>query len=266
MILAPLSYVCVSLTAAGRPFSTASTMCAAAWASAWVSLKIVDVCARYQARASAVPGCGANMPVSDGHASTRPGNWSMIEIESASPEIVITMDDVSQAPKYSRAYQRLALSILSCAYMLSYIDRQIVNILAESIRRDLKLADWQLGIVTGLAFALFYTMFGIPIARLAERRNRPRLVATSMLVWSLFTILCGRAESFIGLAAARLGVGVGEAGCAPTAHSLISDYVPKERRASALAAFSLALPIGSFIGLAMGGIIADAYGWRIAFG
>lgn len=166
---------------------------------------------------------------------------------------------------FSRGYQRGALAILVCAYMLSYLDRQVLTILAEPIKRDLDLADWQLGIVSGLAFAIFYTGLGIPISRLAERRNRPRIISLSMLSWSAFTILCGRAEGFLTLAAARIGVGIGEAGCTPAAHSLISDLVPRERRASALATYSLGIPIGSFLGLGLGGLIADAYGWRTAF-
>jgi MFS family permease len=119
--------------------------------------------------------------------------------------------------------------------------------------------------MTGLAFALFYTVLGLPIARLAERSNRPRIIAASIIVWSGFTVLCGQAYSFWQLVLARIGVGIGEAGCTPAAHSLITDYTPKEKRASAIAFYSIGTPLGSLIGLAMGGMIADAYGWRMAF-
>ena len=119
--------------------------------------------------------------------------------------------------------------------------------------------------MSGFAFAIFYTVLGVPIARLAERRNRPLIIAGALAAWSAFTVLCGMAQNFVQLILFRIGVGVGEAGCTPPAHSLISDYTPKEKRASALAFYSMGVPLGSLLGMAMGGIIADAYGWRVAF-
>ncbi len=166
---------------------------------------------------------------------------------------------------FDARYRAFALAILLAAYILSFLDRQIVSILAEPIKRDLGLHDWQLGMLTGLAFALFYTTLGIPIARLAERYSRPWIIGGSIALWSLFTVLSGRAQTFPQMLIARMGVGVGEAGCNPCAHSLIADYTPKEKRASALATYSLGIPIGSLLGLVMGGLIADAYGWRTAF-
>ncbi|MBR7619148.1 MFS transporter [Phenylobacterium sp. 20VBR1] len=166
---------------------------------------------------------------------------------------------------FDARYRAFALSILLGAYILSFLDRQVVSILAEPIKQDLGLADWQLGMLTGLAFALFYTTLGIPIARLAERFSRPWIIAGCMALWSLFTVLSGRAQTFPQMLVARMGVGFGEAGCNPCAHSLIADYTPKEKRASALATYSLGIPIGSLLGLVMGGLIADAYGWRAAF-
>ena len=119
--------------------------------------------------------------------------------------------------------------------------------------------------MSGFAFALFYTVLGLPIARLAERGNRPWIIAGALAVWSGFTALCGLAQNFTQLVLARIGVGVGEAGCTPPAHSLITDYVPKEKRASALAFYSMGTPLGGLVGMALGGLIADAHGWRMAF-
>jgi len=165
----------------------------------------------------------------------------------------------------STGYRRYALWVLLIIYTLNFLDRQVVNILAEPIKRDLGLADWQLGMMTGLAFAIFYTVLGIPIARLAETKNRPMIIGVSVAVWSGFTVLCGFAQNFWQLILARIGVGVGEAGCTPPAHSLITDYVPKEKRASAIAFYSIGTPLGTLVGMAMGGLVADAYGWRVAF-
>jgi MFS family permease len=165
----------------------------------------------------------------------------------------------------SAGYRRYALSVLLVIYILNFLDRQIVAILAEPIKHDLHLADWQLGLLTGLAFALFYTVLGIPIARVAETGNRPRIIAAAAGAWSLFTIACGFAQNFAQLVLCRVGVGVGEAGCTPPAHSLITDYTPREKRASALAFYALGTPLGGLLGMALGGVIADAYGWRTAF-
>ncbi|WP_374391868.1 spinster family MFS transporter [Sphingopyxis sp.] len=165
----------------------------------------------------------------------------------------------------SKAYRRYALSVLLVIYILNFLDRQIVAILAEPIKHDLGLADWQLGVMTGLAFALFYTVLGIPIARYAETGHRPRIIAVAAGLWSLFTLACGYAQNFVQLVACRVGVGIGEAGCTPPAHSLITDYTPREKRASALAFYALGTPLGGLLGLALGGLIADAYGWRTAF-
>jgi MFS family permease len=159
------------------------------------------------------------------------------------------------------------LWILLIVYIFNFIDRQIVNILAEPIAKDLKLSDTQIGLMTGIAFALFYTVLGLPIARYADRpgTNRPRLIAVALAIWSGMTALCGLANNFVQLLLARVGVGVGEAGCTPAAHSLISDIVPKERRASALGFYALGIPIGSVLGLIIGGLLVDALGWRHAF-
>lgn len=162
---------------------------------------------------------------------------------------------------------RVTLWILLIVYIFNFIDRQIVNILAEPIARDLGLSDTQIGLMTGLAFALFYTILGIPIARFADRgtTSRPKVIAIALAVWSAMTALCGLAQNFGQLLLARIGVGVGEAGCTPPAHSLISDMVPPERRSSALAFYSLGIPIGTLLGMIIGGTLADYVGWREAF-
>jgi len=159
------------------------------------------------------------------------------------------------------------LWILLIVYIFNFIDRQIVNILAEPIAKDLHLSDTQIGLMTGIAFALFYTVLGLPIARYADKpsTNRPRLIAAALAIWSGMTALCGLAQNFGHLLLARVGVGVGEAGCTPAAHSLISDLVPKERRASALGFYALGIPVGTVLGMVIGGLLVDALGWRHAF-
>ena len=168
-------------------------------------------------------------------------------------------------PLVSDAYRRYALVVLLLVYTVNFLDRQVVTILAEPIKNELHIADWQIGLMTGFAFAIFYTVLGLPIARAAESKNRVWIIGGSLTVWSGFTALCGQAHTFVQLVAARIGVGVGEAGCTPTSHSLIADYAPKEKRASALAFFSIGTPLGGLLGLVMGGMMADLYGWRTAF-
>lgn len=172
------------------------------------------------------------------------------------------------APANSRvSSERLMLWTLLCVYILNFLDRQIVTILAEPIKRELGLSDTQLGLMTGLAFALFYAVLGIPIARYADRpdANRVGLISISLVIWSGMTAISGFAQNFSQLLLARVGVGVGEAGCTPAAHSLISDTVPIERRASAIAFYGLGIPIGSLLGIMIGGVLSDILGWRHAF-
>ncbi|CAN5261867.1 MFS transporter [soil metagenome] len=151
------------------------------------------------------------------------------------------------------------------AYLLNFLDRQIVNIVAEPIKKDLGLADWQLGLLTGTAFAVLYSVATIPIARLSDRGNRVWILSTCLALWSFCTAICGLAAQFWQMLAARLFVGLGEAGCAAPAQSLISDITPPERRAWALGIYSLGVPFGALLGLVMGGIVAATWGWRWTF-
>lgn len=164
------------------------------------------------------------------------------------------------------AQTRTMLWILLIVYIFNFLDRQIVNILAEPIKADLGLTDTELGLLAGPAFAVFYALLGIPIARYADKAgtNRVRLIAGALAIWSAMTAVCGLAQNFVQLLLARIGVGVGEAGCTPAAHSLITDSVPAEKRSSAIAFYGLGVPIGSLLGLILGGIVNDLYGWRIA--
>jgi MFS family permease len=162
-------------------------------------------------------------------------------------------------------YAYLVVGTLAVAYTCNFLDRQFLSVLAEPVKRDLHLTDTQLGLLTGLMFALFYTAFGIPVAALADRTHRVRIIAVACTLWSLFTAACGFAGSFATLAAARIGVGVGEAGGSPPSYSIISDYFPPHRRGRALALYSLGVPFGSLFGAASGGWIAAHFGWRVAF-
>ena len=160
---------------------------------------------------------------------------------------------------------RRVLAILLLAYIFNFLDRQIVSILAEPIKKDLGLSDGQLGLMGGLAFALFYTGLGIPIAWLADRKSRVTIISVSLALWSGFTALCGFAGNFWQLVLARMGVGVGEAGGVAPSYALISDSFPPHQRGRALAIFSFGIPIGSALGIFFGGWIASNIDWRAAF-
>lgn len=159
----------------------------------------------------------------------------------------------------------LVLALLFAANVVNYIDRQIVTILQEPIKADLGLSDTQLGLLTGLSFALFYATLGVPIARLADRHSRTRIISGSITLWSLMTAACAAAGNFWTLLLCRCGVGVGEAGLSPAAHSMISDYYEPSRRASALAIYSSGIQAGVMLGFLFGGAINHFFGWRIAF-
>ena len=162
----------------------------------------------------------------------------------------------------NRAY---VLFILVVVYTFNFIDRQIVGILAVPIKADLLLTDTQLGLMGGLAFALFYTGLGIPVAMLADRFSRTWIMTAALVIWSGMTALSGLATNFWQLFCARLGVGVGEAGGVAPAYSLIADYFPPNQRARAMSVYSFGIPIGSAIGIVFGGVIASLIDWRWAF-
>jgi predicted MFS family arabinose efflux permease len=157
------------------------------------------------------------------------------------------------------------LAILTLIYVLNFVDRQLIGILGQPMKLELGLSDRSLGLLSGVAFAFFYTTMGLPVARIAERRSRIGVIAISLGLWSAMTALCGVARTVPQLILARLGVGLGEAGYAPTAQSLIADLVPPERRATALSLFSLGIPAGMLIGAVAGGWLAQSLGWRMAF-
>lgn len=171
----------------------------------------------------------------------------------------------ARAKGFSRGYANYVLTLLLIIYVLNNLDRQVINILAEPIKAELHLADWQVGIMSGIAFALVYTVLAVPVARLAEYRHRPFIIASAVAVWCGFTALCSVAQSFVQLCLCRFGVGVGEAGGVPPSQSLISDYFPKSKRSSALGLYAMGVPLGALIGMAFGGLVADAFGWRMAF-
>jgi MFS family permease len=157
------------------------------------------------------------------------------------------------------------LWVLLLAYIFNFIDRQIIGVLAIPIKAELGLTDTQLSLMGGIAFALFYSGIAIPVAWLADRKNRVNIIAASVALWSAFTALCGLAQNFWQLFLARMGVGIGEAGGVAPSYAVISDLFPKERRARALAFFSLGIPIGSALGVFFGGWIAANLNWRWAF-
>jgi MFS family permease len=168
-------------------------------------------------------------------------------------------------PLFSEGYKRTVLATLTLVYTLNFIDRTIIGIIGQPMKESLKITDNQLGLLGGLAFALLYTILGVPIARLAERVSRVNIMTVCIALWSGFTALCGLAPNFAVMMAMRVGVGIGEAGCSPPAHSLISDYYEPKRRASALAVYAFGIPLGGMLGAVFGGLIAQFMSWRAAF-
>lgn len=175
-----------------------------------------------------------------------------------------TSDSATSSPP-SNAVRNYTLAVIVLIYASSHVDRQIVSILAESIKQDLLLSDSQLGFLIGLSFALFYATLGIPIAILADRYSRRNIIAISVIVWSGMTALSGLAANFFQLALARIGVGIGEAGSSPPSHSMIADLYPLEKRGAAMGVYAAGINLGVLIGFLVGGFIDEWYGWRMAF-
>jgi MFS family permease len=171
----------------------------------------------------------------------------------------------AQTAKFNPAYAYFVAILLAVVYTFNFLDRQVLAILQESIRKDLNLSDTQLGMLTGLNFAIVYTTLGLPVAWLADRGNRVRIIAVACGIWSICTAATGRASDFLQLALLRMGVATGEAGGSPPSYSLIADYFPAEKRGTALAIYSLGVPFGMLVGSAAGAWTAEHYGWRMAF-
>ena len=171
----------------------------------------------------------------------------------------------ADTPVVSTRYRTYALVLLMLINAVNILDRMVITNLIEPIKEDLNLTDGQVGAMAGFYFAVVYTLLGIPLARWADRGDRPRILALALAVWSGFSLLGGFAQNFALLVASRMGVAVGEAGCSPTAHSLLTEYTPREKRAMGLSVYSMGGPIGAMAGMAMGAVVAESYGARTAF-
>jgi MFS family permease len=165
----------------------------------------------------------------------------------------------------SKKYAWYALWLLFLVNLLNYFDRNLITILMEPIRKDLSLSDAQSGMLMGLAFAVIYSILGVPVARIADRGLRVTVLSVSLAVWSGMTTLCGFANSFATMFLARLGVGVGEAGGLPSTHALVAEYFPAQKRGLAMSIVAVGGSVGLLLGLILGGLLHGAFGWRYAF-
>ncbi|MEM8893376.1 MAG: MFS transporter [Bacteroidota bacterium] len=173
------------------------------------------------------------------------------------------MDEITR--QQTSGYRKYVLFALTVVYVFNFIDRQILVILQEDIKNDLGLSDTQLGLLSGFTFAIFYVTLGLPIAKLADTYSRKRIITISLALWSAMTAVSGLAGNFAHILLARIGVGVGEAGGSPPAHSMISDYFSAKSRATAMSIYSAGIYIGVLIGLLVGGFLAADLGWRKTF-
>ncbi|MBV1879029.1 MAG: MFS transporter [Pseudomonadales bacterium] len=185
---------------------------------------------------------------------------------SAEPESESVGTDKIPLFDYRRSgYKTYVMVVLTLVYAFNYIDRQILVILQEPIKAELGLSDTQLGLLTGFAFAIFYVVCGIPVARWAESSSRRNIITIAITIWSGMTAISGLAQNYTQLLLARIGVGIGESGGSPPAHSMISDMYPPEQRATALAFYSTGVNVGVLIGFLLGAWIQAVFGWRMAF-
>lgn len=162
-------------------------------------------------------------------------------------------------------YKWYAVIVLTAVYASSQLDRQIMGMLLEPIRLELGASDTQMGFLVGLTFAIFYATLGMPIAMLADRANRRNIIAAAIAIWSAMTMICGYAQTFVQMALARIGVGVGEAGSTPPSHSIISDLFAPEQRGTAMGVFALGVNVGLLLAYLGGGWLSESYGWRATF-
>ena len=192
-----------------------------------------------------------------------------LSIEAVSaPQVVghrMAGPDGHRCQQRQSGYRYYVLAALTVTYLLSFMDRQILSILLQDLRAEFNFNDTQLGLLSGLSFALFYTTLAIPVARLADRYNRVKIISLAMAIWSIMTALCGAATGFVTLFLARMGVGVGEAGGTAPSHSLLADYFDERQLPRALGIFGSGVMIGAVAGLALGGLMAEYLGWRWAF-
>lgn len=180
--------------------------------------------------------------------------------------VQLSQDQSAIVQAYKKPYYRyLVLGILTAVYVSNFVDRQVINVLAQYIIDDLEISDGQFGMLSGLAFALIYSTLGVPIARWADISNRRNIIAVCVGIWSLMTALCGAAQNFGQLFLARFGVGIGEAGGSPPSHSILSDIFPPERRATALSIYSLGVYGGILVGTVGGAYLVQYFSWRTAF-
>ena len=180
-------------------------------------------------------------------------------------ELGIDRRTASPRPRFERPYVAYVILVLTTANIFNYMDRMAMSVLLPSVKRDLALTDGQLGILVGIAFSLFYAVCGIPLASLADRGHRRSVIAGALAVWSVMTALCGWAQNFLQLLAARVGAGAGEAGCVAPAQSLICDYVEPRKRATAFTVLSFGVVLGTMLGLGLAGLLAARIGWRWTF-
>lgn len=176
-----------------------------------------------------------------------------------------TEQSTSSVPGISRGTRRYVLGLLVVIYTFNFIDRQILAILLPAIKEEFLVSDTVLGLLAGTAFAVFYATLGIPIGQIADRWSRRNMIAISLAMWSAMTAASGLVTNFAQLALARIGVGIGEAGCSPAAHSLISDYYPPEQRSTAMGIYTVGISIGIMIAYLAGGWVVENIGWREAF-
>lgn len=184
---------------------------------------------------------------------------------SIAPSIAASIDPIRNGGFGSRGYRNYVLGSLTLVFALNSMDRLLLGVIAQPLIEEFQMSDWEFGLLSGIGFALMYTLAGIPIARLAERVNRVRIIAACTIIWSVMTVACGFATGFVSLLIFRIGVGIGEAGCTPPATSLLGDYFIPRSRARALGIYGVGLAFGGLVANLAGGPIAQEMGWRYAF-